>query len=105
MRGHRRHDGFRGRLSAFEGRGGQNAARDHAREIGTERTRELKPVRQSRRATKSGGSAETMPRLGRHRSVKPVAVPDARLMPRFIVSNGSQCRRGGSTFRWHRDVR
>ena len=32
-------------------------------------------------------------------------IPDARLMPRFIVSNGSQCRRGGSTFRWHRDVR
>jgi len=31
MRGHRRHDGFRGRLSAAEGRGGQNAARDHAR--------------------------------------------------------------------------
>src|SRR3954452_22089350 len=31
MRGHRRHDGFRGRLSAFEGRGGQNAAHDHAR--------------------------------------------------------------------------
>jgi hypothetical protein len=26
MRRHRRHDGFRGRLSAFEGRGGQNAA-------------------------------------------------------------------------------
>jgi hypothetical protein len=31
MRRNRRHDGFRGRLSAFEGRGGQNAARDHAR--------------------------------------------------------------------------
>ena len=31
MRGHRRHNGFRGRLSAFEGRGGQNAAHDHAR--------------------------------------------------------------------------
>jgi hypothetical protein len=31
MRGHRRHDGFRGSLSAFEGRGGQNAAHDHAR--------------------------------------------------------------------------
>jgi hypothetical protein len=30
MRGHRRHDGFRGSLSAFEGRGGQNAAHDHA---------------------------------------------------------------------------
>jgi len=30
MRGHRRHDGFRGSLSVFEGRGGQNAAHDHA---------------------------------------------------------------------------
>jgi hypothetical protein len=29
MRGHRRHNGFRGRLSAFEGRAGQNAAHDH----------------------------------------------------------------------------
>ena len=31
MRGHRRHDRFRGSLSAFEGRGGQNATHDHAR--------------------------------------------------------------------------
>src|SRR6516164_10881438 len=30
MRGHRRHDGFRGSLSTCEGRGGQNAAHDHA---------------------------------------------------------------------------
>src|SRR4029077_15902199 len=30
MRGHRRHDGFRGSLSAFEGRCSQNAAYDHA---------------------------------------------------------------------------
>ena len=29
MRGHRRHDGFRGRLFAVEGRGGQNAAYDY----------------------------------------------------------------------------